>query len=1184
MSFVHLHVHSHYSPLDGLGKPVDIVRKAKGQGSPAIALTDHGNLYGAIEFYKAAKKEGIKPIIGCEIYIAPRTRFDKTPGVDIKPYHMTLLAETNEGYQNLLKLVTQANLEGFYYKPRVDEGLLKAHHKGLIALSGCLMGIVPRAVLTEGTDKAAERALELQEIFGKDNFFLEVQDHGDLIEEQRTVNNAIFEIGKKHNIPVVATNDTHYINPEDAEAHDILLCIQTGTNVTDEGRMRYLGDFSLKSASEIQESFKGHPEVLENAVKVADRCNVELEFGQNLLPAYHTPNSIDPGDYLRELCEEGLENRYKNEKLKEAKERLDFELEMVHKMGFDTYFLIVHDFVKFAKDSKITVGPGRGSAAGSIIAYSLRITEVDPLEYGLIFERFLNPSRVSMPDIDIDFADDRRDEVLNYVIEKYGRENVAQIITFGTMAAKAVVRDVGRALGHSYGDVDRIAKLVPQPVLGKHAPLFESVKNNPELRQAYENEPKTKVLLDNAIKLEGTVRHAGTHACAVVISEEPLVNYAPLQRAPGSENDVVTQYSMKPIEDIGLLKMDFLGLRNLTIIEKTIKIVKRTQGEDVDLENIKMDDKKTFELLQKGDTTGVFQLESAGMRRYLKDLKPTQFEDIIAMVSLYRPGPMEWIPSYIKGKHNPKSIKYIHKSLETILKETNGVAIYQEQILQIAREFAGFSLGEADILRKAVGKKIPELLALQRQKFAEGAKSQGHSLKFAEEMFDKVIEPFAGYGFNKAHATCYALIAYHTAYLKAHYPIEFMTSLLCADFGNTDKVVHEINECEEMGISVLPPSINESFSKFTVVDDKTIRFGLSAIKGIGEGPVKEILAIRDDKGAFGSLKDFAERVPSHLLNKKLMEALSRSGALDKLGERKHISESLEEITQYSKIHQDVSAKGQTDIFGIITDDSPDDDAHFQLKSVEPASFMERLKWEKEYLGMYVSNHPLRGLKKHFSKKVILAEKLTRKDIGKNIKMGGLITGLKKVLTRSGEYMMYGTCEDPTGRFEIIIFPRTYRQYGDLFQEDNVVIMEGKLDFRRGALQFTPNSAQAVSIESMIDRAKNTGTFDPNEKIARQFATIEGLKPKEGENVQEIEDFDIDNMEETQRIEPFIISVDLDTDKTILSELKSLLTENRGDREVEIHIQNKDRLQRIKVPFLVNVDEMLKDEIEKILKV
>lgn len=1179
MSFVHLHVHSHYSLLDGLGKPENIIAKAKEDGSPAVALTDHGVVYGAIEFYKEAKKHDLKPIIGCEAYIAPSSRFDKVAGHENKPFHLVLLAKNNVGYQNLLELVSKAHLEGFYYKPRMDFGLLKAHSEGLIALTACLAGEIPRLIIQNSEEKAIEAIKKYQDIFGKENFFLEMQDHPE-IENQMIVNKKIKELAAATGTPLIATNDVHYVNKSDAEVHDVLLCIQTGKSVQDGDRMKYIGDYSLRSPEEMKESFKDTPEAIENTVKIAEMCNVELEFGKHLLPAFPTPQNEPAKDYLKELCEEGLKKKYKEEKHTEAKERLEYELKVVDEMGFNTYFLIVHDFVKYAKDNDILVGPGRGSAGGSIIAYTLNITTVDPLEYGLIFERFLNPSRISMPDIDIDFADSRRDEVLEYVFEKYGRENVAQIITFGTMTAKAVVRDVGRGLGYPYAEVDRLAKLVPPTILGKHAPLKDSIINDHELSAVYDSEDRAKKLLDIAAKLDGTVRHAGTHACAVVISDKPLVNYTALQRAPNDENAVITEYSMKPIEDIGLLKMDFLGLKNLTILELTKKIVKRTKDVEIDIDEIPLNDKKTFELFQKGDTSGVFQLESPGMKRYLKQLKPTELEDIIAMISLYRPGPMEWIPSYIKGKHNPKKVKYLHPTFEKILNTTYGVAIYQEQILQIARDFAGYSLGEADILRKAVGKKIPELLAEQQKKFTEGAVKEGHEEKFAKEVFEKVILPFAGYGFNKAHATCYAMISYQTAYLKANFPTEFMTALMACDYANTERLVLEINECEEMGIQVLPPSVNESLRNFTFVDSKLIRFGLAAIKGIGDAPAEEIIKARGEK-PFETLEDFISRVPQKVVNKKTVEALAYSGAMDDFGDRKQIAESVEEITNFAKYSYKTKVDGQTDIFGMLDTDIPANEiaASFQLKDCEPTKPIDKLKWEKEYLGLYVSSHPLQGLKKYISKKAHLISNLTKKDFGKKITIAGLITQYRKIFTKSGTYMASFVVEDPTGKLDVIVFPKAYMQFGHLFIEDEVVVMSGKLDDRRGQVQFVCDEAKGISLEMMIKNAKEANIYDPSEKI---LLLTPNFSSQEAENDTEVilED-PPPTAEDTDK--PFIVAVPKDCNTSILNNIKQLLLENKGETACEIHIQNEQRLQRIKVPFGINVNDSLEKELAKITK-
>lgn len=1195
MSYVNLHGHSHYSLLDGLGSPAKIVDRAVELGMPAIALTEHGNMYSAIEFYQAAKAKGIKPIIGCEIYVAPRTRFDKTPQIDTKPFHLTLLVKNFVGYQNLIEIVTKAHLEGFYYKPRADYGLIKAHSEGIVALSGCLQGNLPRAILSNDPAAADEIIKKHIEIFGKENYFLEVQDHP-LSEEQAIVNENIFKLAKKFDLFAVATNDSHYPRKEDSEAHDILLCIQTGSIVTDEERMRYTGDFSIKDTEDMQKAFADHPEVLENTFKVADLCNLELTFGKNLIPTFKTPLNEIPEDYMRQLCEEGLALRFAGKEIPaNYKERLEYEFSVIKKMGFATYFLIVHDFVKFAKDSGIIVGPGRGSAAGSIVAYSLQITELDPIVHGLLFERFLNPERISMPDIDIDFADDRRQEVLDYVINKYGRENVAQIITFGTMAPKAAVRDVGRALGYPYAEVDKLSKIIPQPVLGKHAPLFKSIKEDPDLKTEYDNNPRSNKLLDFAIKLEGTVRHAGTHACAVVISDEPLIKHTPMQRAAGEENGIVTQYSMKPIEDIGLLKMDFLGLKNLTIIEKTKKIIKRTKNVDIDPTHIPMDDKKTFAMLQTGETMGVFQLESDGMRRYLKDLKPTQFQDVVAMGALYRPGPMEWIPSYIKGKHNPNKVHYLHDSFKDILSETYGVAVYQEQILQIAQKFAGFTLGEADLLRKAVGKKIPKLLAEQREKFIEGAIKEGHKKSFAEEVFEKVIEPFAGYGFNKAHAACYGFISYITAYLKAHFPTEFMTALLCSDYGDMDRVVIEINKCEETGISVLPPSVNESFANFTYIDDKTIRFGLMAIKGLGEGPVKEIIRVRSEGGIFNDIENFARRTPYGVLNKKVIESLALSGSMDGFGERKEIAESFEEITKYARYVQTSNLQGQTDIFGAMMDQGVEFKQQFHLKKVEPASRMERLKYEKDFLGMYVSEHPLHGLKKYIKKKAYLIEDLNKKLLEKSVKIVGLITNIKKILTRSGDYMATFVIEDPSARINAALFPKLYHQLSGFLNEDGIVVVEGKFDNRRGGYQITCDNIKKVSLEQMIVKAKELKCFDNDEKSLRYIPFISEILVEE-DTIDEMKNFDISGvvLEEGEVAgkaekdgivvgrnvsESYVINLSKDADKEVLAEIKKLLMSHKGDTKIEIVLASG---KRIKVPFGVKVDEEFEGELKGIL--
>ena len=1162
MSFVNLHAHSHYSLLDGFGSPKEIILRAKELGYPAAALTDHGVTYGLLEFYQAAKAEGVKPILGCEMYVATRSRFDKEAKIDVKPYHLTVLAKNNTGYENILKLTTKAHLEGFYYKPRVDYDLLKEHGEGLIVLSGCLAAHLPRLILSENEEEIHNLVKKYIDIFGKENYYLEVQDNP-LIENQNIVNAKIKELAKEYGLGIVLTFDSHYPRPEDSDAHDVLLCIQTGSTVNEENRMRYQGDFSIRDVEELREVFKDFPGAIENTVKIAEKCNVEFEFGENLIPSFSTPNNEKPKDYLRTLCEEGLKERFEKKKVpKEYLERLDFELSLVNKMGFDTYFLIVQDFVKFAKEQGILVGPGRGSAAGAIIAWSLKITDVDPIKHELLFERFLNPERISMPDIDIDFADNRRDEVLNYVIEKYGKDNVAQIITFGTMAARAAIRDVGRALGYPYAEVDKLSKTVPAPILGKHAPLVESIKDDPDLKDCYENNERYKVLLDYAKQLEGTVRHVGTHACAVVISENPLTNYTSLQFGARNEGEIVSQYSAGPLETLGLLKMDFLGLKNLTVIDSTIKLVKENHNKVVDLDKISMTDKKTFKLLQKADTTGVFQLESGGMKRYLKELKPTEFEDIVAMGALYRPGPMEWIPNYIKGKHNPKAVHYLHDSFKSILKKTHGVAVYQEQILQLARDFAGFSLGEADILRKAVGKKIPTLLNEQREKFIKGAISKGHDGDFAEEVFEKVIEPFAGYGFNRAHAVCYGLIAYHTAYLKAHYPLEFMTALLCNDANNTDRVVLEIKECNEMGIDVLPPSINHSYTNFHISAKNQIRFGLLATKGIGEGQINEIIRVRNESGEFKSIEDFAKRVPTKVLNKKTIQALAYSGALDEFGDRNQIAENYELLSQFSKNLEKTISEGQTDIFAAMGSDE-EDHAALKLKDVPKSTRMQRLKWEKELLGMYVSGHPLRGLKNYIQKKGRLINSITKKDIDKNLSIMGIANNLRKILTKSGTYMSTFSIEGSTAKINAVMFPKTYLKFGSDLNDEHIFGFVGKVDMRDGQYQFIVNGLKPLSFNNLITNAKKQKLFDENEKLNIAVRSIDDILS-----------------EEEEKNAPYLIQIPSETDTKKMNSLKQLLLENRGETLVELHLLNANK--KIKLPFGVNLTQKLKESIDHVL--
>mgnify|MGYP001584715583 FL=1 len=1170
MSFVHLHNHTHYSILSALAKPDQYVQLAKSQGSPAVAITDSGVMYGAMDLYKYAKAAGIKPIIGLEAYIAPLGHTNKTP--ENRYYTLVLLAYNNEGYQNLLKLSTIAALEGFYYKPRMDDELLEKYGAGLIALSGNLSGGIPRAILENNVDSAREMIKNYQRIFGKENFYLEIEHHPE-VANWSILNSKLLTLSEEMGAPLVAANDCHYAYPEDAEAHDVLICVQMQKTVQDEHRLRFVGNYAMRSPEDMIEAFRFCPEAVANTLKIAERCNVTIEFGKYQIPVFDTGKE-ETEDYLRKLCEVGFEERYGKNPSDEAKARLEFELETIHKMGFDAYFLIVHDFIRHAKETGIVVGPGRGSAAGSIIAYCLRITELDPLKYGLLFERFLNPERISMPDIDVDFADNRREEVLKYVTEKYGEDHVAQIITFGTLAAKAAIRDAGRALGHSYADVDLVAKKVPPAILGKYAPLAESIVSDPELSKLYKENAQAKEILDTAIKLEGTIRQVGTHASAVIIAGKPLLETTPIQKATGEKEGIITQYSMKPCEELGLLKMDFLGLSNLSIVETTLGILRRTKPElKLDLEKLPMDDAKTYELLKRGETTGVFQLESGGMKRYLRDLKPTEFGDIIAMVSLYRPGPMQFISVYIDGKHGKKKVTYLHPSLEAVLKETYGIAIYQEQILEIAKRFAGFSLGEADLLRRAIGKKVMKELVAQRQKFIEGAIAQKNDKKLAEKIFDEVIEPFAGYGFNKSHAACYALIAYQTAYLKAHYPAEFMAALLTSDADNTERVVVEIEECRNMGIAVLPPSVNESRAHFTVVDDKTIRFGLMAVKGMGEGPVREIIHAREREGAFTNLENFAKRVPAKLLNKKSIVCLAYAGAIDDFGERAELAANYDEISDYAKNIQSSITEGQNDLFADL---EGADTSSLKLNHVPPVESTQRFKWEKETVGLYISGHPLQGLKRYFQGKGKLIGQLNEKLVDKKIKITGLVAQLRKVMTKSGRYMAMGEIEDPTARVNFVVFPQAYDKIGALLDADKVYSVEGKLDMRGEDFQVIVDSLKPLSLDNILKAANENGLFDPSEHIV-------GVPPLRSEEKAAEETGGVEGSEVAGG--PYIIKLEEGTDPDVLKKLKPLLEAHKGDTTVEIHMPSGGMLKRVKVPFGVNTASAeLQGELKKLLAV
>jgi DNA polymerase-3 subunit alpha len=1070
-SFVHLHVHSEYSLLDGACRVDDLCRRAAEGGAPGVALTDHGVMFGAMEFYYAARDVRLTPIVGCEAYIAPRGRFDKTVRDEA---HVTLLAADLVGYRNLVALISKGFLEGYYYKPRIDMDLLAKHHDGLIVLSGCMSSLCAQPLLRDDYAGAKKAAQSFVDIFG-DRFYMEIMRHG--IPEQDIVNTGLIKLAREMRIPLVATNDSHYLNRADAQAHDVLLCIGTGKTVQDTSRMKFMTDeFYVKSSEEMRELFADVPDACDNTLEIAKRIDIKIPEKQFNIPIYPVPEPEggvglfgvqNPEDYLREICEAGLVARYGPERATNdtvLRERLDYELGVINKMGFPSYFLIVWDFIKYARDRDIPVGPGRGSAVGSLVSYVLRITDLDPIKFDLIFERFLNPDRISMPDIDTDFCVERRDEVIAYVTDKYGTDHVAQIVTFGTMAARAAVRDAGRALGVPLSDVDRVAKLIPSGPGGLS--IEQALAQIPELRGLYDSAPHVRQLLDTAKSIEGLARHASTHAAGVVISKDPLVDITPLIKL--GDDDVNTQYDMGWVERIGLLKMDFLGLRNLTVMKKAEDEIKRVEKPDFDLARIPDDDTRTFEMLSRGETTGVFQLESDGMRRVVTELRPSSLDDIIALVALYRPGPMEWIPLYISNKHGRTKLTYLHPKLEPILAPTYAVACYQEQIMSIARDVAGFTMGEADELRKVMGKKQKDKVPIYREKFVNGAVATlGITEKLAADIF-AFVEPFAGYGFNKSHAVAYGWIAYQTAFLKANHPRAYLAALMTSVKDKTDKLVEYIDDAKKTGIPVLPPDVNESLTDFTVVGDE-IRFGLAAIKGVGEGAVRAIIDARERDGRFVDLFDFVKRVDLKMLNRKVFEALIKCGALDTLpGNRAQKLDALDVALEVATRAARDRDSGQVSLFGDVS--AAHEELKPQLRQLAPPPVLEALTWEKETLGIFVSGHPLADVADALARGGAVAVKdLRSREDDEFVTVAGMITAVRRTMTKAQQQMLIATIEDMTGSVECVVFPKSYAMLQGTFVPDAIVTIRGRVRFRerRGSV---PGDEAPVEVSVTVNEA------------------------------------------------------------------------------------------------------------------
>ncbi len=1055
MKFTHLHLHTEYSLLDGSGKIKEMVARAKELGMDSIAITDHGVMYGVIDFYRACLAEGMRPIIGCEVYVAPNSRYDRENSSSEDRYnHLVLLAENNTGYSNLMKIVSAGFIEGFYYKPRVDYEVLSKYKEGIIALSACLGGEVASNIRRGFYEEGKKAALRLRDIFGENNFFLELQDHG--LPEQKQVNQALMRMHSETGIPLVVTNDVHYTLESDAQAHDILLCIQTQKKVTDENRMRYEGgQYFIKSPEEMEALFPYAKEALENTQKIAERCHVEIEFGEYKLPKYDVPHGFTALEYLQKLCKEGLVKRYGNPS-DELKQRLEYEIETIRSMGFVEYFLIVWDFIKYAKDNDIMVGPGRGSAAGSIVSYCLEITNIDPIKYNLLFERFLNPERLTMPDIDIDFCFERRQEVIDYVVRKYGKDRVVQIVTFGTMAARAAIRDVGRALDIPYAQVDAVAKMIPTEI---GINIKKALDINPELKNLYDNDEQIKYLIDMSLRLEGLPRHTSMHAAGVVISKAPVVEYVPLSRA--SDDSITTQFTMTTLEELGLLKMDFLGLRTLTVIQNAVRLVneKLDNAHKINIDQIDFNDKNVFNLISSGKTDGIFQLESSGMKNFMKELKPRNIEDVIAGISLYRPGPMDFIPKYIKGKNEPESIVYECPQLEPILSPTYGCIVYQEQVMQIVRDLAGYSYGRSDLVRRAMSKKKASVMEKERKNFVygneeekiQGCINNGITAEIANHIFDDMAD-FAKYAFNKSHAAAYAVVSYQTAYLKCYYPVEFMAALMTSVIDNPGKVAEYIYTCRQMGIEILPPDINEGYSTFSV-SNGAIRYGLSAIKGLGKPVIEAIVHERESNGKFTSLKDFATRLSGKEVNKRTVESFIKSGAFDSLpGTRKQLMmiyiQVLDDISQDKK----KNLTGQMSFFDLVGEEEKTDYEN-NMPDVGEYSTEQKLALEKEVMGIYVSGHPLDQyeglLKKNITNSTLdfaVDEESGEAKVndGAYVTVGGMISSKTVKTTKYNTMMAFITLEDLVGTVEIIVFPRDYEKYKILLQEDNKVFVRGKV--------------------------------------------------------------------------------------------------------------------------------------------